>query len=140
MWLWHGTYDTFYKMIKSSGFIRPNIENTDTISKQLNTIINSVKQIRNNCVYLSNNIECMQAFDRSFRINTNKLDTTRLFVADNRCLDKILMNLNNTAEMEKYIDRYIKSYINFNSYIKNRKEYDKLHFPEFLYYGSIPIK
>lgn len=143
MWLWHGTYEIFYKYIKSCGELRVNNENQDNLTKLLDNVVNSAakKQIRGNCIYLSNDIECMDAFDKSFRISTKNLDTSKLFVANNRLLNYIIGNMEVNKDLcNKYIAEYLKSYINFEQYIKIRERYDKIYHPEFLYYGNIKIK
>lgn len=143
MWLWHGTYEIFYKSIKECGELRVNNGNADSITLSLDSIINQTagRQIRGNCIYLSNDIECMDAFDKSFRISTKNLDTHKLFVANNRLLDYITGYMGTNREVcNKYISEYLKSYINFEQYIKIRERYDKIYHPEFLYYGDIRIK
>lgn len=141
MWLYHGTYDMFYKSIKREGILKPCMaENKDTVTNMLDTLINieAKRNIRGKCVYLSLDSECMDGFDFSFRVSTKNMDTSRLFVADNRKLDRILMSQEyNRIES---IREYIKSYVSFKVYEDNKQEYNKQHFPEFLYFGEISIK
>lgn len=143
MWLWHGTYEMFYKSIKECGELRVNTNNADSITLLLDSIINQAagRQIRGNCIYLSNDIECMDAFDKSFRISTKNLDTHKLFVANNSLLDYITGYMGANREVcNKYISEYLKSYINFEQYLKVKKQYDKSCNTEFLYYENIRIK
>ena len=73
------------------------------------------RNIRGNGVYLSDDPETMDGFDRYFRISTSKLDTTRLFIVDNRQLDFILAYIN-TKMASEYTQRYIKSYIKYRDF------------------------
>lgn len=142
MWLWHGTYEMYHRDILNCGEIRAINSNRDTITMQLDSIINGYcgRNIRGNCVYLSNGIECMDAFDRSFRVSTKNLDTSKLYVANNAVLDYILAEIPNGTLLEKYIKDYIASYISFSQYIQIREQYDKEYNPEFLYYDNIQLK
>ena len=140
MWLYHGTYDMFYKAIKKSGAIKPNI-NSDSNTLELDSFINTIagRDIRGNCVYLSDDLKTMDVFNRYFRISTSKLDTTRLFIVDNRQLDFILAYINAKMASE-YAQRYIKSYIKYRDFLDNKDSYKKIYTPEFLYFGQITLR
>ena len=139
MWLWHGTYDIFYKDIKKEGVIKPGI-NRDTHSIMLDNLINTVAKanLRGNCVYLSHDIDAMDGFDKSFRISTSNIDVSKLFVADNRALDHIIASYGTDAAVV-HAYRYIMSYMSFNDFLKQRDTYLEMYYPEFLYFGEINI-
>ena len=139
MWLYHGTYDMYYKEIKASRLIIP-CKHSEKFTKMLDKIINqrAGMVLRGKCVYLSDDIEVMDGFDRYFRISTTRLDINRLFVADNSQLDYIIAYIG-TEECKNYIDKYIKSYITYKEYLRNKEAYNKQYVPEFIYFGKIGI-
>lgn len=139
MWLYHGTYEMFYKSIKKQGLIVPSAK-PDTATVQLDTFINKMagRNIRGNCIYLSMDKDAMDGFDLFFRISTSRLNTTKLYVADNSVLDKILCYWG-TSDAQRYAKRYMESYLSFKRFIDNKEEYMKLYRPEFLYFDSISV-
>lgn len=139
MWLYHGTYDMFYKDIVESKKLVPN-KNQDSTTIALDNFINNRanRHLRGGCIYLSDDKKVMDEFDRYFRVSTSKLDLSKLFVADNSQLDYILMYAN-TAESLKYADAYIESYVPFNVYMKYLERYRHAYTPEFIYFGEIAI-
>lgn len=130
----------FYKDIKKSGKLIPSI-NKDDITIKLDEIINRLagRAIRGNCVYLSCDIQAMDGFERSFRVSTKNIDTSKLFVADNSILDDIIATYG-TDLATVYAYRYIQSYMSYDDFIKNKDEYMITYRPEFLYFGEIGIK
>lgn len=139
MWLYHGTYDMFYRDILKTKKLTPG-KNRDTITIKLDQLINTRHggKLRGGCLYLSSDKEAMWGFDRYFRVSTSKLNTTKLFVADNSQLDHILGS-RDTTETMAHVDQYIKSYVPFRVYLDNKEEYTKLYVPEFLYFGEIEV-
>lgn len=142
MWLYHGTYEQFYKLIKQEGFIRPYKNACDT-TLLLDCLINnkSVNKIRGNCVYLSADREAMEGFDYFFRVSTSQLDISKLFVANNYLLDFIIAYNNNKEVRDTYIQKYLDSFMTYSTYIavKYRLSRKRDYSAEFLYYGSIKI-
>ena len=139
MWLYHGTYSQYYKTIKKQGLILPDA-NKDTVTQELDTLINNraERKLRGGCVYLSNDKDTMMGFDEYFRISTSWIDTSLLYVANNRELDEILCR-RSKEDMAKHIDGYIKSYISYENYLNVQEKYDRVYSPEFLYYAPIAI-
>ena len=140
MWLYHGTYDMYYSDIKKSGVITPS-KHPDTMTLNLDNLINAraSRRLRGGCVYLSDDIEVMWGFDNYFRISSTKLDTGKLFVADNSQLDMILASKNYERAVV-YADNYIKSYIKFDDFLHIKDSYRKQYSPEFLYFGHIQLR
>ena len=143
MWLYHGTYEQFYPLIKQEKVIRP-YRNPCDATITLDNLINSKSnnKIRGNCVYLSADKEAMDGFDYSFRISTSQIDVRRLYVANNYLLDFILAYYNDAEVRDKYIQQYLDSFMAYSTYntLKYRLSKQRNYLAEFLYYGSINLK
>lgn len=142
MWLYHGTYDTFYNDIKKCGVIKVGV-NKDRSTEVLDTFINSTahKQLRGNCIYLTADKRSLDGYDRSIAISTKWLDISKLFVANNRCLDFAYAMFTQTGNIANdYTLEYINSYMTFEQYLKTRNKLSNYYLAEFLYFGDIPLR
>ena len=143
MWLYHGTYDMFYSKIIKDGVILARSKNKDSSTGIVDRVINTIagKIVRGNNVYLTNEIEALDGFDRSIRISTSMLNTRKLFVADTKYIDLMLCRCTeNNKNFINYAGLYLKNFITFDRYISNRKHYDCTRLNEFLYYDNIYLR
>lgn len=142
---YHGTYENNYERILKEGVI-DNFAQPEETTKYLNSIINSYaanNEIRNNCVYLTDDNECTYFYDYAFTINESDLNRNLLYVADNSHLDNILSALSDGKKklVNYYIRKYLKSFIEYEKFLVIEDEYRKFHKNiEFLYFGKIYIK
>ena len=79
MWLYHGTYDMFYLKIIKDGVILARSKNKDSSTDIIDRVINTIagKIVRGNNVYLTNETEALDGFDR-YISNRKHYDCTRL--------------------------------------------------------------
>lgn len=148
MKLYHGTWESNFKKILESSKLLCNYYSSET-TELLNEIIEEYlgEDLCSGCVYLSGDVEATEAYDYVVIVDTDDLNTRLLYVADNRLKDQILYEYHrNTSEDEKkarlkhLVKEYAKSFITFKDYMEIKESYDKEHYPEFLYFGDIPIK
>lgn len=136
--LWHGTWEDNMKNIIKVGYIR----NKGVGTSEGTVDIGKVLPGRSGCIYLSAESESEDAFDYAFKINTSRLDKNLLHVADNRIADAVyeeLMGEGDKERLKRLAEEYKRSFMKYSEYMKVRQEYDKRHFAEFLYYGSIKV-
>ena len=138
-YLYHGTYDDSYEKILEDKTIRCDyevLESTDIINQYLGGG-------RDCCNFLSSDPRSTESYAYAFKIPIDKLNKNSLYVADNKLADEIYIEYHNgrsIEELEMAITEYNESFISFDEYMKNKTEYDKNHFAEFLYFDDIAVK
>lgn len=144
--LYHGTWEDNFKKIVIDGFISSNSDMEET-TELLNSLIKKYhknnENIRSGAVYLSKDNESTEIYDFAFKIPLANLNLNLLYVADNREMDNLLSAYNSGKSKEilsEIVQRYIESFVNFETYIKKEEEYNNLYFPEFLYFNDIDVR
>lgn len=141
---YHGTYEENYEKINKDGYI-DNFATKEERTNELDEIINSYtnSDIRDGCVYLTDDNECTYGYDYAFDIEDRLINKNLLYVADNGLLDEIYAaDIEGKKKLRNHLLRkYVKSIISYNKFLENETEYRKYHDNiEFIYYGRIYIK
>lgn len=141
---YHGTYEGNYEKINKEGYI-DNFAKQEETTTELNELINSYtnSDIRDGCVYLTDDNECTYGYDYAIDVNESLLNTNLLYVADNGLLDEIYAaDIEGKKKLRNHLLRkYARSIIPYEKFLKVEDTYRKYHSNiEFLYYGRIYIK
>ena len=142
-YLWHGTYDDNVEEIIKAGYI-DNIDRSET-TRIINAVIYKAtkRNVRANCVYLSTESECAEAYDWAFKINVGRLLASSLFVGNFHLIDRIYLLLNTLGADQREIVLlaidYTNSLITFKEYSKFKNTKYRNWFPEVLYFDKITV-
>lgn len=145
LYLYHGTTEEgFAKIVLDGGIIKNN--NSDSCCKDSETeLLDELikehigKDIRQGCIYLSDNYACSLPYDYAFTINGSMLDMEKLYISDNSILEKIreLYYSNaNKHKIKSMVEKYHNTLMLYKDYIESELYYDN---PEYLYFGEITV-
>ena len=141
MFLWHGTYSDCKDEILKDNMIKCFTSTNDT-TQEVNELFeaNIGYNPRENCIYCSGDTESANGFDYAFKIDTNNLNTNKLFVGDYRLIDDVLCSFDND-EIIKLLQQYTDTLITFDEYLHNKHSYlDRDVWElEFLYFDNIKV-
>lgn len=141
---YHGTFDYKEDEILKVGYI-DNFSNPEDTTVLLNTLLNGYAgtEVRDNCVFLTDEENLGFSYDIAFIINEDSLNSNYLYVADFDITNKILSAYNNKNKklLNYYIRKYLRSIVPYEKFLKIEKEYRKYHKDiEFLYFNKINIQ
>lgn len=140
MYLWHGTYDDFKDEIIEDGMLKCNKIN-ETTNEIDDMFIKALGfNPRENCIYFSGDTESAMGYDLAFRIETDDLDTEKLYVGDYRVLDDVLCS-ENCDEQNKLLKQYNETLVSFDEYMNNANGYLERDIweLEFLYFDDVYV-
>lgn len=136
-YLYHGTFDDSYEKIIKDELIKCDIKSdtTDLIDAYLED------NLREGCTFLCQDQESTHAYSEAFEIPVDSLDKDYLFVADNKIVDEMFSAIYSGKNdlIPELSSRYKDSFISYKEYMLIKKEYDKEHFAEFLYFKDIKV-
>ena len=137
MFLYHGTNSENLIEILKSGYIDNTkfYEDTLYIDNCIEECIG--RKLTNNAIYMAGDVFTVELnFDYYIKVDVNDLDKEKLFVADCSSRDEILC-YGCDEEGINVINRYVKSFVTYEDYIRNNISYEN---PEFLYFDKINIR
>lgn len=91
-------------------------------------------------------MDATNGYDYALNIDSNDLNTNLLYAADNSTVQdiyNIIMSYDideKEDELRELSLKYEESFISYDEYIEDRSLYERTYYPEFLYFGDIPIK
>lgn len=141
MFLWHGTYFDSKDNILKDKMLKCGNKVGET-TKELNDLFEARIGFnpRKNCIYFSGDTESTNAFDYAFKIDTNNLNTDKLFVGDYYLLDEVFLSEDDT-EITKLLQQYNDTLVKFEDYLKNTHNYlnRDIWELEFLYFDDVKV-
>lgn len=146
MELYHGTWNEDLERIFDDGYLDCSLISSST--EDINNILIRFigYNLRGKCVYLTNSLDATNGYDYALNIDSNDLNTNLLYVADNSTIQdiyNIIMSYDideKEDELRELSLKYEESFISYDEYIEDRSLYERTYYPEFLYFGDIPIK
>ncbi len=143
MLLYHGTWEYTYEKILEEGEIKCFGTVASDTTKIINEILNEYGteiNLREGVIFLTDDIEGVEAYDYAFVLDINKLNIDLLYVADfhysTKLYDYVMRGIEDKNEVKQIVKKYEDSYMDFNEYLQRKEDFI---FPEFLYYGDIPL-
>lgn len=143
MLLYHGTWEYTYEKILEEGEIKCFGTVASDTTKIINEILNEYGteiNLREGAIFLTDDIEGVEAYDYAFVLDINKLNIDLLYVADfhysTKLYDYVMRGIEDKNEVKQIVKKYEDSYMDFNEYLQRKEDFI---FPEFLYYGDIPL-
>jgi len=142
--LYHGTWEDNMEKILEIGYIdneghRYSYEDTELIDSILEEHIGY--NPRNSCIYLSNDVDTVEAYDYAFKVDTSLLNLNLLFVGSNKIIQDIYCELprSNPDEnkVKKLVQEYADSIIPFSDFLKINGKIDSDL--EFMYFDKIYV-
>lgn len=153
MKLYHGTNEECTIEIFTEGKLSAGSWNVSYATKLINKVLEKHlgKNPRENAVYMWRKIEYIDISEKyAFEIDTDELDVTNLYVGDFNTVNDLYHHVNSSISSIDSVDffnrekvlaeKYKKSFVSFDEYIKIKDKYEKEYVPEFLYFGNIEIK
>lgn len=149
---YHGTTEEFAIDIFSKGKLSTNNYNASQATQLIDrTLKNQLEEnIREDAIYMWQNIEDTDGAECVIKISIDKLDITKLYVGDYEAVNDLYNHVDYhmpytdsqefLSEAQALAEKYKKSFIPFEEYIKNKDEYEKQYAPEFLYFGEIDVE
>lgn len=141
MFLYHGTFQRNYEKIKEENIIKKDCckwQTTDSIDCCISDYGDDYT-LRNEAVFLFNDMKYMGSFDYIFKIDIEDLNTNLLYVADFEISTNILTFYvkDEKEKIKEAVKKYKNNFMPFKDYIKNK---NNIAFPEFLYFENISLK
>lgn len=140
--LYHGTWEDSYKRILEEKIIKNHNIDISEPTKIINECLNSYGDkvnLRDNAIFLSNDVAGMEIFDYAFVVNSKDLDVKKLYVANATISQEIYLSVM-TKKPEKLIKKLVQNYenslIKFKEFLRKENSID---FPEFLYLENISL-
>lgn len=142
MKLYHGTDNYNLIEIFKAGYLDNEVSGETTL--EIDKIIEefSGENFTKDALYLTSDIYATDGYDYAIPLYMGAdLDEDDLYVADNRIRDEILgCSKKDVDLMKEIVARYKASFIPYEDYLEIEWEYNKKHFPEFLYFGTVDIE